>query len=314
LSTKSSGARRNSAEAALDAAARTFSTTPSLPLESVSAVDPAQEGRQRLRGAFLIDLDRIQADPDQPRREFDEEELANLTASIQERGVRQPIRVWYVAEAEMYQIIAGERRYRASKAAGLTAIPCLVEDMPSAQPTLPRVEILVEQISENWQRADLKPLELSNALAELRDALGIGPRELSQRLSKPESEISRLLSLQKIDPSLRESLTADDQNGLTRRHLVAVAKLHPDEQQGFVESVRERKLTAMETEREASHKVGERAGRGAPARRGSFRRFVIGNATVEVRFRKREATDADVLDALDRAARLLREQESANRQ
>ncbi|OYW19473.1 MAG: hypothetical protein B7Z55_08750 [Planctomycetales bacterium 12-60-4] len=70
----------------------------------------------------------------------------------------------------------------------------------------------------------------------------------------------------------------------------------------------------MEAEHEVSHKVGDRAGRPAPARRGSFRRFVIGNATVEVRFRKREATDVDVLDALERAARLLREQESADSQ
>ncbi len=262
-----------------------------------------------MRGAFLIDLDRIQPDPDQPRREFDEQELSNLTASIQERGVRQPIRVWYVAEIEMYQIIAGERRFRAATAAGLTAIPCLVEDMPAAQSVLPRVEILVEQISENWQRADLKPLELSNALAELRDSLDIGPRELAIRLSKPESEVSRLLSLQRIDPALREELASGDQPILSRRHLVAVAQLPDEEQAPFVESVRERKLTARETEREVAGRRGAKIGKPSTARRGSFRRFVIGSATVEVRFRKRDATSVDVLDALERAAQLLRDQE-----
>lgn len=232
--------------------------------------------------------------------------MENLTQSIRERDVRQPIRVWYVAEENVYQIIAGERRYRASLRAGKAQIPCLVEDTPASQPTPPRVEILVEQISENWQRADLKPLELSDALAELRDALGIGPRELAKRLSKPESEVSRLLSLQKIDPSIRQEAQKAGEPSFTRRHLVAVAQLPSDEQPALIGRVKERGLTARETEREVARIRGENTGM-PTHRRGTARRFAIGSAVVEVRFRKREPTDAEVLDALERAARLVRE-------
>ena len=83
-----------------------------------------------MRGAFLIDVDRIRPDPQQPRREFDADQMEHLTASVRERGVRQPIRVWFVAGDDVYQIIAGERRYRAARAAGLKAIPCLVDEEP----------------------------------------------------------------------------------------------------------------------------------------------------------------------------------------
>jgi ParB family chromosome partitioning protein len=209
-----------------------------------------------------------------------------------------------VAEENVYQIIAGERRYRASRRAGLARVPCLVEDVPPTQPTPPRVEILVEQISENWQRADLKPLELSDALAELRDALAIGPRELAKRLSKPESEVSRLLSLQKIDPQLRKQ-AAEDGSPFTRRHLLAVAQLPASEQPEVVARVRAGNLTAVETEKVVAELRREPAEKPA-ARRMSSRRFAIGGAVVEVRFRKRTVTDEEVIDVLERATRLVR--------
>ena len=281
-----------------------------MPLDAATAADPAQDGRQRLRGAFLIDLARIRPDPAQPRRAFDEAELSNLTASVREQGIRQPIRVWYQASENTYRIIAGERRYRAATAAGLPSVPCLVEPTPAGAAAPPRTEILVEQISENWQRADLKPLELSDALAELRDALQIGPRELAKRLSKPESEVSRLLSLQKIDPQLRKAVTEPGPSTFTRRHLIAVAQVPAAEQAAVIMQVRERNLTALETERHVASLKGETAGKSSEQRRGSVRRFVIGAATVEVRFRKRDATDEEVLDALERACRLLREKEA----
>lgn len=276
------------------------------------AIDPAQEGRLRLRGALLIDIARVRPDPDQPRRDFDAQELVQLTDSVREHGIRQPIRVWYVPAENAYRIIAGERRYRAALAAGLSSVPCLVEPTPAGQAALPRTEILLEQIGENWQRADLKPLELSDALAELRDALGIGPRELAKRLQKPESEVSRLLSLQKIDPALRQEVREDESTKFTRRHLIAVAQVPTREQAHVLKQVRQRKLTALETERHVAELKGESGKKPAERRNGVARRFAIGPATVEVRFRKREASDAEVLDVLQRACNLLRDIPSAS--
>lgn len=222
-------------------------------------------------------------------------------------GIRQPVRVWYVEAEDVYRIIAGERRFRAATAAGLTAVPCLVESTPTGQQTLSRTEILLEQISENWQRADLKPLELSDALAELRDVLNLGPRELAKRLQKPESEVSRLLSLQKIEPSIRQEVRTDENSRFTRRHLISVAQLPTKEQHSVAHQVRERNLTAIETERLVAEVKGELLGKSAERRSGRARRFVVGGATVEVRFRKREATDAETLDVLERTCRMLRD-------
>lgn len=81
---------------------------------------------------------------------IDEQELADLTASVLSRGIRQPIRVWFVAAENVYRIIAGERRYRAALAAKLTVMPCLVQDVPTAGATLDGKQILVEQVVENW--------------------------------------------------------------------------------------------------------------------------------------------------------------------
>ena len=88
------------------------------PFETTPAGDPLQAGRQRLKGAFLIDVARIRPDPKQPRREFDDGELKELTTSVSERGLKQPLRVWFVANDDIYQIVSGERRYRAALAAG----------------------------------------------------------------------------------------------------------------------------------------------------------------------------------------------------
>jgi len=294
---KRSGEMRNSAQAALAAAERTFQRSGPLPFETTPAGDPLQAGRQRLKGAFLIDVTRIRPDLKQPRREFDDGELKELTTSVSERGLKQPLRVWFVANDNIYQIVSGERRYRAALAAGLMAVPCLVED---AAGVLPRKEILVDQIVENWQRADLKPFELSDALAELRDKHELTQDDIARLTGKPKSEISRLLSIQKVAPAIQQQARTAEAGTLSRRHLVAIAQLPADEQPTFVDKIRTGQMSATEAEREAARWKQSRTGQPARGGRSVVRRYLVGPATVQITFRKRQVTDDDVLDVLER--------------
>ncbi len=301
-STKPSLAPRNSAQAALAAAERTFQTSGALPFEASPASDPSQAGRERLKGAFTIAVERIRPDPKQPRREFDTEELKGLTASVLERGVKQPLRVWYVQEEDVYQIVSGERRYRAAVAAGVVMVPCIVEDAPGL---LPRKETLVDQILENWQRADLKPFELSDALAELRDDHSLSQDDIGRLAGKPKSEISRLLSIQKVAPAIQDAARNGDRGVLSRRHLVAIAQLPTDEQPRLVEKIRSGHLSATETEREAGRFKQDRTGQAVRGVRSVVRRYVVGPATVQITFRKREVTPSDVLHVLERVRNMV---------
>jgi len=151
---------------ALAAADRTFGDSPTIPLASEpSPAEGSLEGRRRLGGAFTIALNRIRPDPDQPRRRLDTDAQKELTDSVKRLGVLQPITVRFLEAENTYQVITGERRYHAARAAGLTEIPCWVQS-PKED------EVLLHQIVENWQRLDIPPYDLADALARLRDANG----------------------------------------------------------------------------------------------------------------------------------------------
>ena len=116
------------------------------------------------------------------------------------------------------------------------------------------------------------------------------------------------MSMQRIAPDLQQELRVDDSGKFSRRHLGAVAKMPQDQQRAFVEQIKAENLTAAEAEREASRLL-ERSWRKQPqARTGTTRRFAIGSATVEVKFRRSGVTDAEVVDVLQRACKLLEQQ------
>jgi ParB family chromosome partitioning protein len=252
----------------------------------------------RLRGAFEIDISLIRPDPNQPRRELGEEELGHLAASIAERGILQPVRVWHNEPKGQFQIISGERRYRGALAAGLKVLPCIVEDGPVTGP--PRRKLLVDQVVENWQRQDLNPYDLSDALKELRDEQGISQQEIAKLTGKPASEISRYLAMQRIAPAVQQEIRSDDAQRFSRRHVVAIAKLSPEEQASVSVLVKTESLTAEQTEREVAKRLKRRTGQAVRGSFGSVRRYAVGSTRVSVRFRKDGASAADVLHVLDR--------------
>jgi len=135
-----------------------------------------------------IPLDRITPNPDQPRMNFDEDALAELAASVTEHGVLQPILVRPTGELQQYQLVAGERRWRAARAAGLREIPALIEQLDDET----ALEI---GIIENLQREDLSPLEEAMIYERMTQEHGYSVRRLAQKLGKDKGYIENRMRL-----------------------------------------------------------------------------------------------------------------------
>lgn len=160
--------------------------------------DPTQEADDSVSQLRVINLADIVADPEQPRKHFDEAALEELTQSIRRHGVLQPIVV--TKQGSAYEIIAGERRFRASKRAGNTTIPALVRSIDGQE----RLELA---LIENLQRHDLNALETAIAYAKLRDQFNLTLEQIGQAVGgKSVSTISNTLRLLKLAPRVQEAL------------------------------------------------------------------------------------------------------------
>lgn len=148
-----------------------------------------------------IDVDRIELNPDQPRKEFDQESLQQLADSIREVGLLQPILV--TEERGRYRIVAGERRYRAARLAGLRALPA-IEKQFSAE------EIMLAALVENLQREDLNPMESAAAIRRLMDLGGLTQEEAARQLGKSRPAVANLLRLLTLPASVQELVRAGD--------------------------------------------------------------------------------------------------------
>jgi ParB family chromosome partitioning protein len=150
-------------------------------------------------------LDRIAPDPHQPRKVFDEAALAELTESIRAQGVLQPIVITPNPDPEEtpYLILYGERRYRASLAAGRTTIPALLEEG-----ALDPAERLLRQLAENDVRQDLSLLERSLSLTQLLETSSLTRQELADRLGKSSSWLSHLLAVANFKGPAREAVSS----------------------------------------------------------------------------------------------------------
>lgn len=161
--------------------------------------DPTAAQDDRVSELRNIKIDEISPDPDQPRRTFDEAALDELAASIREHGILQPI-VVTPKKGGGYQIVAGERRYRAAQQAGLTKIPSLVR-------TLTNQHKLELSLIENLQRRDLNPLETATAYLKLRDQFNLTLEEIGHRVGgKSVSGVSNTLRLLRLPELVRTAL------------------------------------------------------------------------------------------------------------
>lgn len=162
----------------------------------LDALLPTDEGG---RGFSAIPIDQVAPNPQQPRGRFDEEALESMAASIREVGVLQPIVVRPADGSGSYQLIAGERRWRASKMAGLDEIPAIVRDGDD-------VSGLTEALVENLQREDLTPLEEAAAYQQLLEDFGLSHEEIALRVGKSRSAVTNTLRLLKLPAAVQALL------------------------------------------------------------------------------------------------------------
>ncbi|MGE0741509.1 MAG: ParB/RepB/Spo0J family partition protein [Hyphomonadaceae bacterium] len=176
-------------------------------------------------GPRSVPIDLVQRNPQQPRKHFDEADLTELSNSIRTHGVLQPILVRPIADGR-YEIVAGERRWRAAQRAGLHAIPAVVRE-------LNEVEVLEIAIVENVQRTDLNPIEEAQGFQALIDRFGRTQEEIADAVGKSRPHIANMLRLLRLPDDLQEMvrdgrlsagharaiLTAPDPRGLAQRAL-----------------------------------------------------------------------------------------------
>lgn len=159
-------------------------------LDADAAGNRRTVGCASIQGAYDIDLGRIIPDPDQVRRQFDDDELQRLASSLRDVGQLQPVTVRYDAAADRYVLIAGERRYRAAMMAGMTRLRAIVDAGPAD-----RDRITTLQLIENALRVDVSPLEAATAYKRLLTVWGCTQIELAARLSVSQSKVSRTLAV-----------------------------------------------------------------------------------------------------------------------
>ena len=168
-----------------------------------------------------IPLAQIGANPDQPRKVFNEDELNDLAASIREKGVLQPILLRTVTgRPYMYEIVAGERRYRASKLAGLNEIPALVK-------TLSNENAMEIALIENVQRENLNPIEEANAYQNLMTECGYEISDIVRLIGKSESYIRNCMRITALPDSVKE-MVEQGQISASHARTIAVAE-NPEE-------------------------------------------------------------------------------------
>lgn len=144
-----------------------------------------------------VPLERIQRNPNQPRKSFDPDELASLSASVRTHGILQPLVVRQVGET--FELIAGERRLRAAQEAGLTRVPIRIVDFNDQ-------EVLEAALVENIQRQDLNPIEKAQGFKEHLDRFGLNHEQLAQRLGLARSTITNLVNLLELAQEVQDAL------------------------------------------------------------------------------------------------------------
>jgi len=190
-----------------------------------------------------IDISKIVANPDQPRKEFDKTALEELASSIKQHGVIQPIVV--TPYKDSFRIVAGERRFRASQLANMTKIPAIVRNHEE-------LEELEIALVENVQRVDLSPIEQAVSIVRLHDQFSISFRDIAKKLGKAETTVSNIVRLLQLPDSAVDALRKND---ITEGHARAILSLKTEEksQQELLNKIITQRLSVREAEAFVKH-------------------------------------------------------------
>lgn len=205
----------------------------------LSALLPGRDDVPRGTFAREVEIDRLVPSRFQPRRDFSAASLEELAASIREQGIVQPIVV--VPRGEKYEIVAGERRWRAAAQAGLERVPIVVRERRSDK------EMLELALVENLQREDLNPLEAAAGYARLKEEFHLTQEDVARRVGKDRATVANALRILKLPASVREKVR---EGSLSAGHAKALAALtSADDQERLAEEILRRALSVRQTEK-----------------------------------------------------------------
>ena len=209
-----------------------------VPFKILENIGSAILNEKNLSRVIEIDMDRIYPNPNQPRRRFTDSDMAELAASIKINGLIQPI---VVRRIDMgYELVAGERRFRAARLCGMTEIPCIIVD------TTERGSAMISLV-ENMQRKDLNFFEEAEAINSLTELFGLTQEDIALRLGKKQSTIANKMRLLKLSKEERKLIL---EYGLTERHARALLKIDDNLiRMELIKIIFERKLNVENTEK-----------------------------------------------------------------
>jgi ParB family chromosome partitioning protein len=261
--------------------------------------DPRKDGLDRSKVAWTVPLDKIERDPNQPREEFSDEEIARLAESLKAHGLIQAITVIWSEQAGRYRIVSGERRYRAATLAGWPSIACNVLDKP-----LEPDELLALQCVENLMREDLKPIEQARAFRTLLTVNGWSITKLAAQMGISQSAVSQSLRMLELPSGVQVRVDSGHLAPVAAYHLAKIED--PGQQAEVAERIISEGLNrdqVVEVVREATARTAASRAKGRAAikarpKRPTVRTFKATTARVTVEF-KRAADLAEIAAALE---------------
>jgi len=212
----------------------------------LSSLLPGKDDVPRGTSPREAEIDRLRPSRFQPRRDFSESALAELAQSIREIGIVQPIVV--VSRDEGFEIVAGERRWRAARLAGLERVPITIRERASDR------DLLEAALVENLQREDLNPLEAAEAYARLREEFALTQEQIAERVGKDRATISNSLRLLKLSMTVKEKLRSAELSAGHAKALLMLASV--DDQELLAEEIVRRSLSVRQAEKRAARMAG----------------------------------------------------------
>ena len=196
------------------------------------------DGKVDENGAVLMNINKVEPNREQPRKKFDEDALLELSESIKQFGVLQPLLV--VERNDYYEIVAGERRWRAAKMAGVKEVPVIVRKLTEK-------EIMEISLIENIQREDLNPIEEAQAYKRLLTEFNLKQDEVAERVSKSRTAVTNAMRLLKLNEKVQQMLIDEM---LTTGHARALLAIEDQEKQyEIAQKIFDEKLSVRDTEK-----------------------------------------------------------------
>jgi ParB family chromosome partitioning protein len=247
----------------------------------------------------MLPLDKIRPNPDQPRKFLGD--LRDLTESIKEKGVLEPLLVRFMPREDCYHIISGERRYHASRAAGLREVPCIEKIADDA-------ETLELGLIENLQRKDLTPFEEADGLQRLAEMFEYTHEDIAKKIAKARSSVTEMLSLRVIPEPLRKMCV---EAGITTKSLLLQIARQPNERkmQEAIQRIAQAGLTRDEArrERQEESKAGPRPQPFIFNYRPDSEAFKL-----RIQFRKSNVSRIELIDSLRSLIEMLENDENSS--